>query len=309
MRDTTPQGSYPRSEGKAAQSVKAFTARLKAGHVSAGELNAMAQDPRLGVQRLVQEHREKMRLAQQRAVREAARLRAMLSFEDKLYSDGVRLIAGVDEAGAGPLAGPVYAAAVILPPGVSLDGIDDSKKLLPEVRERLAVRIKQVAIGFGIAQASAAEIDQLNIRQACLLAMRRAVLLLPQSSYIPNALDSQALHVLVDAHTIPNLPLRQTAIIGGDSRSQSIAAASILAKTARDAAMCGFAQVYPGYGFEAHKGYGTAVHLEQLQARGPSPIHRRSFAPVREALHADGAAQRYNRSTDAHGKACKQQPG
>ncbi len=210
---------------------------------------------------------------------EAARLQAMLSFEQDLYAAGSTAVAGVDEAGAGPLAGPVFAAAVVLPPGCSLAGINDSKKLSAAMRQQLAAVIMRRARSYAVAQASAAEVDALNIRQACLLAMRRAVAQLPE-------LGQPGLHVLVDAHRLHPLAAPQTALIRGDSRSQSIAAASILAKTQRDAAMVAYDVLYPGYGFATHKGYGTAAHLAALARLGPCPLHRRTYAPVRQHLSA-----------------------
>ncbi|RYE89469.1 MAG: ribonuclease HII, partial [Oxalobacteraceae bacterium] len=213
--------------------------------------------------------------------REAARLRRMLHFETALWRSGVPAIAGIDEAGAGPLAGPVFAAAVILPPGHSIAEIDDSKKLPESTRLRLAEVIRREAISYCVALAEVAEIDRLNIRNACMLAMRRAALGLVWPPQMPHGPTP---HVLVDAHTVPGLGLPQTGIAHGDARSQSIAAASILAKVSRDAAMCAYAEQYPGYGFEVHKGYGTPLHQQQLAALGPCAIHRRSFAPVAQQL-------------------------
>jgi ribonuclease HII len=211
---------------------------------------------------------------------EAERLETMLHFERGLYSQGFDWVAGVDEAGAGPLAGPVYAAAVVLPPGCAIAGVDDSKKVRPKLREALAAEIKRAAQAYAVAAASVQEIDRLNIRQACLLAMRRALL------SIFTQLGEAALpglHVLVDAHRLAGLPCEQTALIGGDGRSLSIAAASILAKVGRDQQMVQLDQEHPGYGFAANKGYGTAAHLEALARLGPCAAHRRSFAPVRRA--------------------------
>ena len=187
----------------------------------------------------------------------------------------MHLIAGIDEAGRGPLAGPVVAAAVILHPGRPIRGIADSKQLRPALRARLAVEIRQQSIAFGIGWADPAEIDALNILQATFLAMRRAVLSLPR---LPDEL-------LIDGNRLPGLaglggPLTARAIVGGDATHRAIGAASILAKTARDVFMTRMHVRYPRYEFAAHKGYGTALHLRRLALYGPCPLHRRSFAPV-----------------------------
>ena len=182
-------------------------------------------------------------------------------------------ICGVDEAGRGPLAGPVSAAAVILDPDRPIAGLADSKTLSARQRERLAELIRSDALAFAIAYASVEEIDDLNILHATMLAMRRAVLAL---DIVPN-------EVWIDGNRCPTLPYAAKAIIKGDSLVPAISAASILAKTARDCIMNAFAATYPHYGFEQHKGHGTKVHLDALNAHGPCPIHRRSFAPVRIA--------------------------
>ena len=184
------------------------------------------------------------------------------------------LICGVDEAGRGPLAGPVYAAAVILDMQHPIAGLADSKKLSEKRRDALAVEIRQHAAAWAIAEASAAEIDQLNILRASLLAMRRAVQAL---SIVPH-------EVLVDGLHCPETGLPSRAIVKGDGSVAEIAAASILAKTARDAAMLQLHERYPQYGFDGHKGYPTAAHLEALRLHGVSCEHRRSFRPVRELL-------------------------
>jgi ribonuclease HII len=181
----------------------------------------------------------------------------------------------VDEVGRGPLAGPVVAAAVILPAGARLPGIDDSKRLTPARRTELAGAIRKVAVALAVAAVEAPEIDRLDIRQATLLAMRGAV----------EALGRVPSLVLVDGHeVIPALTVPQRAIIGGDHRSLAIAAASIVAKVWRDALMNELDAAHPGYGLALHKGYGTAEHLDALARLGPSPVHRRSFAPVRRCL-------------------------
>ena len=184
-------------------------------------------------------------------------------------------ICGIDEAGRGPLAGPVFAAAVILDPRRKIRGLKDSKLLTPESREEFSVRIRERAIAFAIAQASVEEIDRINILRAALLAMRRAV----------EALGTVPDEALVDGTFCPELPCPSRAIIGGDRRRNVISAASILAKTARDAEMCRLHERFPGYGFDQHKGYSTPEHLAMLERFGPCAIHRRSFEPVRRLLN------------------------
>lgn len=181
---------------------------------------------------------------------------------------------GVDEAGRGPLAGPVYAAAVILDPDYVIEGLGDSKKLSERKRDLLAIEIRQHAIAWSVATASATEIDEINILQASLLAMKRAV----------EGLSIQPNEVLVDGLYCPDTGISSRAIVKGDSSVAAISAASILAKTARDHAMLQMHQCYPQYGFDAHKGYPTAAHLAALKLHGISPEHRKSFRPVRELL-------------------------
>ncbi|MDR2452677.1 MAG: ribonuclease HII [Candidatus Accumulibacter sp.] len=180
------------------------------------------------------------------------------------------LTCGVDEAGRGPLAGPVVAAAVILDPKKPIDGLNDSKKLSAKRRAELAVEIRARALAWAVAEASVEEIDRINILQASLLAMRRAV----------DGLAARPRLALVDGNRCPRLDCPAEAIVGGDGKVAPIAAASILAKTARDAGMLALHAAYPVYGFDRHKGYPTAFHLEALRLHGPSPAHRRSFAPV-----------------------------
>jgi len=195
------------------------------------------------------------------------------------------LVAGVDEAGRGPLAGPVVAAAVILDPARRIRGLNDSKLLAPDVRERLALGIRRHCLAYGLGWADAAEIDALNILEATHLAMRRALL----------ALAIAPRRVRIDGDRAPalaglGLAAPAETLVGGDGRDGAIAAASILAKTWRDAYMVAAARRHPGYAFEAHKGYGTAEHLEALAMQGPCPMHRMSFEPVRAAC--DGYAGR-----------------
>jgi len=190
-----------------------------------------------------------------------------------------RCICGVDEAGRGPLAGPVYAAAVILDPARRIRGLDDSKQLAPAVRLELAARIRSRALAWAVASASVEEIDALNILQAALLAMRRAVTAL---AVVPEL-------ALVDGLHCPQLPIEVRAIVDGDAKVKAISAASILAKTERDAEMVRLAERYPQYGFERHKGYPTPEHLELLQRFGPCEVYRRNFAPVRALLGGEQA--------------------
>ncbi len=200
---------------------------------------------------------------------EARTLRCGRWLEAWARREGHRRVAGVDEVGRGSLFGPVVAAAVILNPDVRIRGLNDSKQLQPEERERLAERVRETAVAIGVAAVDAARIDLMNIYQASRLAMRRAVL----------ALDPQPDCLLVDALEI-DIRLPQRAVIHGDCRSASIAAASIIAKVERDAWMRIWDGMFPGYGLAEHKGYTTPAHLEALASRGPSPLHRRGFAPV-----------------------------
>jgi ribonuclease HII len=184
------------------------------------------------------------------------------------------LLAGVDEVGRGPLAGDVVAAAVILDPKQPISGLRDSKKLSEKRRNELAVVIREQAVAWSVARASVAEIDELNILQASLLAMHRAVqMLAPQPEYI-----------LVDGNRLPRWHYVAEAVVKGDDRVPAIAAASILAKVQRDSELVALEEQYPGYGFAAHKGYPTPAHLRALQTLGVTPVHRRSFAPVKKML-------------------------
>jgi ribonuclease HII len=184
------------------------------------------------------------------------------------------LICGVDEAGRGPLAGPVFAAAVILDPAKPIPGLRDSKKLAEAKRDMLSAQIKSDALAWSIAQCSAEEIDMFNILQASLLAMRRAI----------EGLKITPTLALIDGNRCPIMPLRSEAIVKGDDTVPAISAASILAKVARDAALMQLHAEYPNYAFDRHKGYPTALHLERLRLHGVSPVHRKSYAPVRALL-------------------------
>lgn len=207
--------------------------------------------------------------------------RPTLDHEDAWRQRGHRLVAGIDEAGRGPLAGPVCVSAVILPDGFEHESLNDSKMLAEKKRERIYEEL--VTCGdliWSVVMADAAEVDASNILQATYAAMRRAAL----------ALNPQPHICLIDGRPVPNFPLPQESIIKGDSISLSIAAASVIAKVTRDRFMLEAAQQHPQYGFEKHKGYGTAEHLAALRKHGPCPLHRRSFAPVTEVAHKFDAA-------------------
>ncbi len=239
--------------------------------VPSGLLKQLEGDPRAGAQQLLAALLRKQ--ADNRA--EGQRLRHMLKFETGLWAEGHRHVAGVDEAGMAPLAGPVCAGAAILPHGYKLKGLDDSKKILNEAtRETLAEAIKRDALAWAVGWAEVPEIDTLNIYHAGLLAMRRAV----------EGLALKPDYVLVDARTIPGIEAPQRGIIKGDAQSLSIAAGAILAKTTRDRLMNELDRRHPGYGFASHKGYPTPVHLAAIERLGVLDFHRRSFAPVRRAL-------------------------
>lgn len=189
------------------------------------------------------------------------------TYEHNAYLRGFTAVCGIDEAGRGPLAGPVCAAAVLLPEGLVIDGLNDSKKLSEKKRELLFSVIQENALAFGIGFADEKEIDEINILQATFLAMRRAF----------DAMQRRCDYVLVDGNRMPPMPVPGETVVKGDAKSPSIAAASILAKVSRDRVMLEYAKQYPEYQFEKHKGYGTKAHVEALRAFGPSPIHRRTF--------------------------------
>lgn len=234
-------------------------------------LHSLEDDGRAGAQALVKAL--KSRAADNRA--EGQRLRHMLKFETPLWAEGFVHIAGVDEAGMAPLAGPVCAGAAILPKGYKLKGLDDSKKILDEAkRDELAVAVKRDAVAWAVGWASVDEVDTINIYHAGLLAMRRAV----------EGLAVRPDYVLVDARKIPGIEQPQRGIIKGDAQSLSIAAGAILAKTTRDHLLNELDEKHPGYGFASHKGYPTPEHLDAIARLGVLPIHRRSFAPIKKAL-------------------------
>ena len=197
-----------------------------------------------------------------------------LSRECALRARGIFLVAGIDEAGRGPLAGPVLAASVILPEGFSLEGIDDSKKLSPRAREKLFLKLTtNPSVFWATGKATPQEIDRLNILRATYLAMARSAA----------ALRPRPDHALVDGRPVDGLPIPHTSLVGGDGLSLSIAAASIIAKVTRDRLMVKVDRRYPQFGFARHKGYGVPQHLAALKIHGPCPAHRRSFAPVAQA--------------------------
>ena len=246
----------------------------RARPVPRGLIEALECDSRQGAHHLAKLIRDRWR--KNRA--EGQRLHNLLRFEIELWEQGFNFIAGVDEAGMAPLAGPVVAAAVILPRNYKLRRLNDSKQILDEaVRAELAENIKHDAVVWSVGRAEVEEIDSLNIYHAGLLAMRRAV----------EGLTSQPDFVLVDARRIPHCASPQKGIIKGDCLSASIAAASIIAKTTRDSIMTDFDSIHPGYNFTTHKGYPTPEHCRRLRELGAAPIHRRSFARVRQALGLD----------------------
>jgi ribonuclease HII len=267
--------SEPRKRSAAAHAKLTLSA-LRERYVDQGQPlpreleEQLRRDGRSGAQKLLEaiERRRKKNRA------EGQRLRKLLRFETELWTRGVTRVAGVDEAGMSPLAGPVVAGAVILPADVRIAGVDDSKKLDAKTREILAEEIKRRALAWAVGIVEPEEIDRVNIYRAGLLAMRRAV---EGLSPAPEAL-------LIDARKLPELPIPQQAIVHGDALSFSIAAASIVAKTTRDAMMIAFDAEYPGYGFARHKGYPVREHYEALTRLGACTIHRRSFTPVRQAL-------------------------
>ncbi len=219
-------------------------------------------DERKGVQNLLQQYQKKAAAHE----KEMARLEKMLEFERK-YGDVFTCICGIDEAGRGPFAGPVVAGAVVLPVGLKIEGLNDSKQVSAKKRDELFEEIKEKAVSYGIGISSPARIDEINILQATYEAMQHAV---EDLDVVPDLL-------LNDAVTIPQLPIKQVAIVKGDGRSLSIAAASIMAKVTRDRMMVEYAELYPEYGFERNKGYGSSEHIAALKAHGPCPIHRSSF--------------------------------
>ena len=226
----------------------------------------LEKDDRSGVIQAVAKRKREI----QKCLEEDARLEGMLAYEKELYGQGIQLIAGVDEVGRGPLAGPVVAAAVILPKGCKISGLNDSKKIPKSKHKEIYEAVLEHAIAIGIGVKDNHVIDQVNIYEATKLSMMEAI----------SQLDPQPQHLLIDAMKL-DLPISQTSIIKGDANSLSIAAASIVAKVTRDQMMETYDQEYPGYDFAQNAGYGTAKHLAGLQKLGITPIHRRSFEPIK----------------------------
>lgn len=256
-----------RQDPAARPTVAEITALLSGGAVDPDMIIALEADRRAAVAQLLARWRKR----QAALAAEEERLAALHRFETGYHRQGCRLVAGVDEAGRGPLAGPVVVGAVILPPGCRLTGLDDSKKLTAEQREELYDKIKATAVAVSHAVIAVEDIDRINIYQATVKGMYTAVA----------ALDPAPDAVLVDAVPLRALTVPHQAIIEGDALSASIAAASVIAKVERDRLMCALDQEFPGYGFARHKGYATPEHLAALRRLGPCAIHRRSFAPVR----------------------------
>jgi len=227
------------------------------------ELAFLNTDSRASVQKLAARYQRKI----EKYRKEIERLKGMSKFENYLRSRGISYIAGVDEAGRGPLAGPVYAAAVILPPDVMIEGINDSKKLSESKREELFDIITEKAVAYSISSVSEQEIDRINIRNAAYKAMAQAVA----------GLSISPQHILIDGDAVKGINKPYTCIVSGDSLSISVAAASILAKVSRDRYIKQLDREYPVYGFAKHKGYGTAEHIEAIKKYGICPVHRKSF--------------------------------
>ncbi|MDW7650454.1 MAG: ribonuclease HII [Bacillota bacterium] len=235
------------------------------------ELGSLSGDRRSGVRKLVERYHNR----RENERRERERLAAMSTFENQARVQGYTYIAGVDEVGRGPLAGPVMAAAVILPEDFYLPGVNDSKKLSPARREELYSEITARALAWSVGVGEVAEIDTVNILVASKVAMQRAL----------TSLSLKPDYVLIDAIELDDLPIPQQGIISGDSKSLSIAAASIIAKVTRDRWMCEMDKVFPGYGFADHKGYPTNEHRQAISRLGICPLHRKSFMLLREEHH------------------------
>ena len=229
-------------------------------------------DGRAGVQAAISKRKREL----QKQVEEDLRLEKMLAYEKELYAQGIQLIAGVDEVGRGPLAGPVVAAAVILPENCKIPGLNDSKKIPKSKHQAIYQAVLGQALSVGIGVKDNQVIDQVNIYEATKLAMLEAI----------QELDQQPQHLLIDAMKLV-VPISQTSIIKGDANSLSIAAASIVAKVTRDQMMAAYDQEYPGYDFGQNSGYGTSKHLEGLEKHGVTPIHRRSFEPIKSMTNFD----------------------
>ncbi|HFI0724603.1 TPA: ribonuclease HII [Streptococcus suis] len=229
----------------------------------------LAQDERAGIRAAIKKRRKEL----EKEAAEDARLEAMLSYEKALYENGVELIAGIDEVGRGPLAGPVVAATVILPKGCKIRYLNDSKKIPKSKHEAIYQEVMDRAVAVGIGIKDAAVIDQVNIYEATKLAMLEAL----------GQLSQEPEHLLIDAMKL-DTSIPQTSIIKGDANSLSIAAASIVAKVTRDKMMADYAKEFSGYGFAKNAGYGTAEHLEGLNKLGITPIHRKTFEPIKSMV-------------------------
>ncbi|MGT2950218.1 ribonuclease HII [Streptococcus cuniculi] len=247
--------------------VKALLASITAKNDP--RLAELAKDERAGVQQLLQKKAKDFQAEEA----EDARLEQMLTYEKALYSQGLELIAGIDEVGRGPLAGPVVAAAVILPKGCKIRYLNDSKKIPKAKHQAIYQEVMEQAVAVGIGIKDRQVIDEVNIYEATKLAMLEAL----------GQLSVQPQHLLIDAMTLET-PISQTSIIKGDANSLSIAAASIVAKVTRDQMMAEFDKTYPGYDFAQNAGYGTAKHLEGLSKQGVTPIHRKSFEPIKSMV-------------------------
>ena len=239
------------------------------GNLDSPIFKELAKDSRVGVQKEIQKRKQ----AIQAEIDENFRLESMLSYEKELYDKGISFIAGVDEVGRGPLAGPVVAAAVILPQNCKIKGLNDSKKILKKKHEEIFQAVKEKALAIGIGVMDNHVIDQVNIYEATKLAMKEAIA----------QLQIKPEHLLIDAMEL-DLPISQTSIVKGDANSLSIAAASIVAKVTRDKIMANYDQEFPGYDFSQNAGYGTAKHFEGIAKLGITPIHRTSFEPIKSLV-------------------------
>lgn len=252
------------------RSIAVLKALFKAGELNEGLIANLKQDERKGVQSLIKSYENK--ILKEKAL--AEKFIEMSHYEQKGFANGYQLIAGIDEAGRGPLAGPVVAAAVILPPDFMLLGIDDSKRLTEAARNKFFSIIKEQAITYGISIIGSQRIDEINIYEATKLAMQGAI----------HQLNPKPDHALIDAVNLNGLPCTHEAITKGDMKSISIAAASILAKVTRDNIMEEIHHEYPVYDFASNMGYGTKHHMHTLVEKGASPYHRKSFAPVKDVV-------------------------
>ena len=255
---------------KQVETIAQIKEKLQSENINQQYLNLLKNDDRIGVRKLVKQYEKQ----QEQLKIEREKFEKMTEIEYRLYEKNYKLIAGIDEVGRGPLAGPVVAAAVILPRDFELIGLNDSKQLNEDKRNKFYEIIREQALDIGIGISGNDEIDEINIFEATKLAMKRAVLDLNQApSYL-----------LIDAVQLNDLPIEQQSIIKGDSKSISIAAASIVAKVTRDSMMKKLHEQYPMFHFISNMGYGTKEHLEALKQFGPSPVHRKSFKPVSDLV-------------------------